>query len=116
MESTDDVFDEAFEATRLKMLAQQFPEIAEGNGTVVFHSEDHEARLSHARWTTEGNLFADAGKSGFKLYLMELINMFIQYRARCGQPRWKKGTVRIKQGVIEIEWAPDDLIETTQRE
>ncbi|MEH6540888.1 hypothetical protein [Halopseudomonas sp.] len=41
-------FDEGFEAQRLSMLSQQFPDIAVGRGNVAFYAEDDEARLSHA--------------------------------------------------------------------
>tara|TARA_B100001059_G_scaffold229851_3_gene263105 strand:+ start:19783 stop:20124 length:342 start_codon:yes stop_codon:yes gene_type:complete len=101
-------FDESFEAQRLSMLSQQFPEMAEGRGKVTFYAEDHEARLSHASWETEGGLLAAAGKSGFKLYLMELLDTLIQYRAQCGRSRWNEGILHIDQGDLRIEWLLGD--------
>ena len=101
-------FDEGFEAQRLSMLSQQFPEMAEGRGKIALYAEDDEARLSHASWETEGGLLADAGESGFKLYLMELLDTLIQYRAQCGRSYWKKGIVHIDQGDIRIEWLLGD--------
>lgn len=101
-------FDEGFEAQRLSMLSQQFPEMAEGRGKIAFYAEDDEARLSHASWETEGGLLAAAGKSGFKLYLMELLDTLIQYRAQCGRSRWNEGILHIDQGDLRIEWLLGD--------
>lgn len=97
-----------FELLRLDMLARQFPDIVQGCGRVVFFAEDDEARLSYASWRTEGGLFERASEAGFKLYLMELLDGFIQYRAQIGQANRKQGIVRIDRGTIAIEWLPDD--------
>lgn len=66
-------FDESFEAQRLSMLSQQFPEMAEGHGNAAFYAEDDEVRLSQASWEAEGGLLDAAGEPGLKLYLMELL-------------------------------------------
>ena len=96
-----------FELLRLDMLARQFPGIVQGCGQVVFAAEDDEARLSHASWRTEGDLFERASETGFKQYLMELIDCFIQYRAQIGQAKRKNGVVRINRGSLMIEWLSD---------
>jgi len=101
-----------FELLRLGMLARQFPDIAQGCGQVIFAAENDEARLSHASWSTEGDLFERASETGFKLYLMELLDGFIQYRAQIGQANRKQGIVRIDRGTITIEWLPDDSLPT----
>jgi len=103
-------FDEGFEAQRLSMLSQQFPDIAVGRGNVAFYAEDDEARLSHASWETEGELSVVAGESGFKLYLMEFLDSIIQYRAQCHQAPWQNGIVHIDPGSLRLEWlAKDDV-------
>lgn len=101
-----------FELLRLDMLARQFSGIVQGCGQVVFAAEDDEARLSHASWRTEGDLFERASETGFKQYLMELIDCFIQYRAQTGQAKQKNGVVRIGRGSLVVEWlSNDDLLE-----
>lgn len=100
-------FDPDFESLRLGMLLRQFPELADGRCEVHFAADD-EARLSHASWSTDVAWFVEAGESGFKLYLMELLDSVIQYRAQCGQSRWKQGIVRISQGAMSIDWLVDD--------
>jgi hypothetical protein len=101
-------FDAGYETLRLEMLSRQFPEHADCCGEVRFVADDDEARLNHASWSTEGDWFVQAGESGFKLYLMELLDSLIQYRAQCGQSRWKRGIVRISQGAMSIDWLVDD--------
>ena len=103
-------FDPSFESLRLGMLLRQFPELADFCGEVRFAACDEEARLTHASWSTDGDWFAQAGESGFKLYLMELLDSFIQYRAQCYQAPWQNGIVYIDAGSLRIEWlAKDDV-------
>lgn len=110
MDSLQSKFDPGFESRRLGMLVRQFPELADGRCEVRFAADD-EARLSHASWSTDVAWFVEAGESGFKLYLMELLDSLIQYRAQCGQSCWKKGIVRISQGAMSIDWLVDDEFE-----
>ena len=103
-------FDPDFESLRLGMLLRQFPEHADGSCEVRFAADD-EARLSHASWSTDVTWYVLANDSGFKVYLMELLDSLIQYRAQCGQSCWKKGIVRISQGAMSIDWLVDDEFE-----
>lgn len=100
-------FDQDFEATRLAMLAKQYPEVVKENGKVVFCAEDNEARLSGTRWTVEDEIFEKATESGFKVHLIELLDNFIQYRNQCSELPKKEGVVRFSGGEISIEWLPD---------
>ena len=100
-------FDPDFESLRLGMLLRQFPEQADGRCEVRFAADD-EARLSHASWSTDVSWYVLANDSGFKVYLMELLDILIRYRAQCGQSRWKNGIVRISQGAISVDWLVDD--------
>jgi len=100
-------FDPDFESLRLGMLLRQFPEHADGRCEVCFAADD-EARLSHASWSTNILWYVLASDSGFKVYLMELLDILIRYRAQCGQSRWKNGIVRISQGAISVDWLVDD--------
>ncbi len=100
-------FDRDFEATRLAMLAKQYPEIVKANGEVVFCAEDNECRLSGTRWTVEDDIFQQATKSGFKVHLIELLDNFIEYRGQCNELPKKEGIVRFGDGRLSIEWLPD---------
>ncbi|MCZ0928406.1 hypothetical protein [Vreelandella janggokensis] len=100
-------FDQAFEATRLAMLAKQYPQIVKANGEVVFCAEDNESRLSGTRWTIEDDIFEQATESGFKVYLIELLDNFIEYRGQCNELPKKEGVVRFGDGGLNIEWLPD---------
>ena len=100
-------FDQDFEATRLAMLAKQYPEVVKENGKVVFCAEDNEARLSGTRWTVEDEIFEKATESGFKVHLIELLDNFIQYRNQCSELPKKEGVVRFSDGGLNIECLPD---------
>ncbi|MDL2198131.1 hypothetical protein QQF45_03520 [Halopseudomonas aestusnigri] len=100
-------FDADYESRRLAMLALQFPEHADGRCEVRFAADD-EARLSHASWSTDVVWFVLAGDSGFKTYLLELLDSFIRYRAQYRHLPWKSGIVYIDSGSLRIEWLADD--------
>lgn len=100
-------FDQDFEATRLAMLAKQYPEIVKANGEVVFCAENSEPRLSGTRWTIEDDIFEQATESGFKVHLIELLDNFIEYRGQCNELPKKEGVVRFGGGGLNIEWLPD---------
>lgn len=104
-------FDQDFEATRLAMLAKQYPEILKANGEVVFCAEDDESRLSGTRWTLEDDIFEKATESGFKVHLIELLDNFIEYRGQCNELPKREGIVRFGEGSLNIEWLPDGSTE-----
>ncbi|QQN49105.1 hypothetical protein [Stutzerimonas balearica] len=104
-------FDQNFEATRLTMLAKQYPEIVKATGEVIFCAEDNEARLSGTRWKVEDSIFEQATESGFKVHLIELLDNFIEYRGRCNELPKKEGVVRFGDGSLNIEWLPDGSTE-----
>lgn len=85
-------FDQTFESTRLAMLAKQHPDIVKEKGKVVFRAEDDEDLLCRASWRLEDDVFDQATESGFKLLLMELIDIFsFNTEASAINSREKKG-------------------------
>lgn len=104
-------FDKEFEATRLTMLAKQYPDIVKENGEVVFCAENNEDRLSSTRWKIEDDIFGQATESGFKVHLIALLNNFIEYRGQCDELPKKEGVVRFGDGFLNIEWLPDGSTE-----
>ncbi|MBR9828927.1 MAG: hypothetical protein GYB41_09825 [Oceanospirillales bacterium] len=104
-------FDQDFEATRLAMLAKQYPEIVKAGGEVVFCAEDNEDRLSGTRWKIEDDIFKQATELGLKVHLIELLNNFIEYRGQFNELPKKEGVVRFGDGCLNIEWLPDGFTE-----
>ena len=100
-------FDQDFEATRLTMLAKQYPEIVKATGEVIFRAEDNEDRLSGTRWKVEDGIFEQANELGFKVHLIELLDNFIEYRGQCNELPKKEGVVRFGDGGLNIEWLTD---------
>ena len=104
-------FDQDFEATRLAMLAKQYPEIVKVGGEVVFCAEDNEDRLSGTRWKIKDDIFKQATESGFKVHLIELLDNFVEYRGQFNELPKKEGVVRFGNGCLNIEWLPDGSTE-----
>ena len=104
-------FDQDFEATRLTMLAKQYPEIVKATGEVIFCAEDNEDRLSGTRWKVEDGIFEQATEWGFKVHLIELLDNFIEYRGQCNELPKKEGVVRFGDGGLNVEWLPDGSTE-----
>ena len=69
-----------------------------------FYAEDDEDRLSGASWDIDDEIYETMNCSGFKLFLMEVLDTFIQYRSQHNQLPRKQGVVQIGQGSITIEW------------
>src|SRR5699024_4132223 len=99
-------FDQNFEATRLTMLAKQYPEIVKATGEVIFCAEDNEDRLSGTRWKVEDSIFEQATESGFKVHLIELLDNFIVYRGGWNELPKKEGVDRIGYSILNIELTP----------
>lgn len=100
-------FDQDFEATRLAMLAKQYPETVKVKGEVIFCAEDGEDRLSGTSWTLEDDVFDQVTAPGFKLHPIELLDDFIEYRGQCNELPKKEGIIRFGGGALSIEWLPD---------
>lgn len=100
-------YDQSFESIRLNMLAQQHFEIVKIEGQLFFHADENEDRFSHGTWTLDENISAQAADSGFKLNLIELLDIFIIYRGQNNELPNKVGIVRFGDGELNIQWLPD---------
>lgn len=98
-------FDAEFEPMRLRILAQQYPKIVKTQGKVIFFAEDDEDRIFWARWfMKDENVMTQCSETGFKVDLMNLLDIFIQYRAQCNQLPKNAGVVLFGCDKVEIEW------------
>jgi len=99
-----ETFDPEFEQMRLEMLAMQYPDMVVVRGKVTFFAMDDEDRIAKTRWELEKDIFDELTDSGFKIHLINLLDDFIVYRARCKKSPRKRGVVSFENGVIGIEW------------
>ncbi len=98
-------YDPDFEQLRLTMLARQNPEIVKTQGKVVFFAEDDEDHISWSRWFLQDEkVSALCSETGFTTDLMNLLDIFIQYRAQCHQLPRKTGVVLFSEDKWRIEW------------
>lgn len=103
-------FDPNFESTRLRMLAQQHPEIVKVKGQIIFNAEEDEDRLSGTSWKLEEEIFDKITDSGFKIHIIELIDNFIEYRGQHKETPRKEGIIHFGDGLLDIEWLPNGSI------
>jgi hypothetical protein len=104
LETHDTSHDENFDQTSLDRLATQYLTKNTTEGRVLFLSDSKDNRIDHARLQ-----LADADHdvlkgSGFKLHLMELLDILLIYRAQHCQPDSSRGVVRLFSGQMSIEW------------
>ncbi|THK40629.1 hypothetical protein E8Q33_12240 [Methylophaga sp. SB9B] len=104
-------FDPKFEITRLNMLAKQHFEIVKVDGQLFFHADENEDHFSHGTWTLDEDIEVQASDSGFKLHLIELLNIFIMYRGENNNLPKKMGIVRFGDGELNIQWLTDETVD-----
>ncbi|MCK7546223.1 hypothetical protein MLC59_18875 [Marinobacter bryozoorum] len=103
-------FDPNFESSRLRMLAQQHPEIVKVKGQIIFNAEEDEDRLSGTSWKLEEDIFDKITESGLKIHIIELIDNFIEYRGQHKETPRKEGIIHFGDGLLDIEWLPNGSI------
>lgn len=104
-------YDADVDTQRLSQLAEQFIPDNPVEGRVLFLSNHEGDYLEHARWQIDDATYETFNASGFKLHLMELINILIIYRTQCQQPNSNQGIVYIRKNKLSIEWLPKIQVE-----
>lgn len=98
-------YDPSFDQFRLDQLADQCLSGNSGEGMVIFLSDSDDNRLDVTSWWFEDeDAKAKLMKSEFKLYLVELLDNLLVYRAQHNQPYASQGVVRISDNRMSIEW------------
>ncbi|WP_341938243.1 hypothetical protein [Marinimicrobium sp. C2-29] len=75
-------YDANFDKARLGQLSEQYLTNSAAEGRVLFLSDSDDNRLDHARWQVDDVVYDDFSKSGFKMHLMELLDILLVYRAQ----------------------------------
>ncbi len=98
-------YDPSFDQSRIDQLAAQCLESNVGEGKVIFLSDSEDNRLDVASWRFEDEQAKDKlMKSDFKVYLMNLLDSLLVYRAQHGQPNATQGVVYVCQDRMELQW------------
>ena len=101
---TDDTFDAGFDQARLNQLAEQHLANSQIEGKVYFFSESENNRIDSATWQFASKDYASLNDAGFKLHLMELLDILLIYRAKYKQANVSQGVVHVKCAKLSIEW------------
>ena len=106
-------YDSTFDQTRLDQLAAQCLATNTCEGKVIFLSDSDDNRLDVASWRFEDeDGKARLMKTEFKLYLMELLDSLLIYRARHGQLNASQGVVNICRDKMDLQWVSREKAES----
>jgi hypothetical protein len=105
-------YDTSFDQARLDQLAGQHLKNSNITGRVLFCSESEYNQIDYATWQFEDKDQTVLKGSGFKLHLMELLNILLVYRAQHNQLNTSQGVVNVDGDQLSIEWLPKSGAET----
>jgi len=104
------VFDPHFEGFRLSMFAQQYPDIANKEGKVIFLADEDKDEIFVTRWNFDDAIYNEISESNFKIQFILLLDIFIRYRSECGEPLRREGVVSFGNGRLDIGWLPNGSV------
>lgn len=107
-----EVFDPEFESMRLNQLTKQCLSDMEISGEVYFGVLGKENQLDFATWFFDNPSQEKIDSSGYKDFLMRLLDCLIIYRSRHEQEYSRDGIVTIKDSFTSIKWIKDGEAET----
>lgn len=102
-----EIFDPEFESMRLNQLTNQFLSGMEISGEVFFGALGKENRLDFATFFFGEPSQEKVVSSGYKDFLISLLDCLIIYRSNHGQEFSRDGIVKIKNSFASIEWIKD---------
>lgn len=102
-----DIFDTNYESTRLNQLSKQCLSDANITGEIYFGAINGENRLDFASWFFNDVAQEKINNSGYKEFLLNLLDALIIYRSNHKQEFSRSGIVKIKESCASIEWIKD---------
>lgn len=107
-----EIFDPEFESMRLNQLTKQCLSDMEISGEVFFGALGKENRLDFSTFFFDEPSQEKIDSSGYKDFLMRLLDCLIIYRSSHDQEFSRDGIVKIKDSFASIEWIKDGEAET----
>lgn len=107
-----EIFDPEFESIRLNQLTNQFLSDMVISGEVFFGALGKENRLDFATLLFDKPSQEKIDNSGYKDFLISLLDCLIIYRSGHEQEFSRDGIVTIKDSFASIEWIKDGEAET----
>lgn len=103
----NDIFDTNYESIRLNQLSKQCLSDANITGEIYFGAINGENRLDFASWFFNDVAQEKINESGYKDFLLSLLDSLIIYRSNHEQEFSRAGIVKIKDSFASIEWIKD---------
>lgn len=103
----NDIFDADYENIRLNQLSKQCLSDLKITGEIYFGSITEENRLDFASWFFSDSEQEKIDSSGYKDFLLNLLDSLIIYRSSHEQKFSRAGIVTIKESCASIEWVKD---------
>lgn len=107
-----DIFDVSFEQSRLNLLTEQCLAGINISGEVIFGALEQENRHDFSNWYFSEHNEEVINTSGFKHYLIHLLDDLIIYRTAHNQELSRCGIVTISHSQASIKWVSDYELET----
>lgn len=105
------IYDPNFDQLRLNLLAEQCLIDKNIGGQVIFSAETYDSHIDHATPQFNDDDYASLKKSGFMLFLIELLHSLSNYRTEHKRPNSKQGIVHVNQSQLSIEWLSLEAVE-----
>ncbi|MCE0734609.1 hypothetical protein LWH48_17775 [Halomonas sp. G15] len=107
-------YDPDFDQYRLDQLASTHLSDRLAIGDIAFFADD-DGRLGKATWRLNDNAYKTLNDSGFKHYLMELLDSLIIYRKQHNKPNSSQGIIYVNGRKLNIEWVtPEEAFQKSE--
>ncbi len=107
-----DMFDVGFEQSRLNLLTEQCLAGTDISGEVIFGALEEENRHDFSNWNFSEFNEEAINASGFKHYLVHLLDDLIVYRTNHKQELSRCGVLTISHSQASIKWVSDYELKT----
>lgn len=107
-----DIFDADYEQKRLNMLTEQCLAGTDISGEVIFGALEQENRHDFSTWNFNDRGEETINSSGFKHYLVHLLDNLMIYRSNHNQELSRCGVVTISHSKASIKWVSDYEMES----
>jgi len=101
----------SFAENRLNQLTDQLLSETSVTGSIVFFADEEAGGISGATWRFDEEDHTFLKESGYKLLLMELLDILIQHRASEGDADTLCGLVHLDASSPEIHWLTSEEAE-----
>ncbi|HDY85888.1 hypothetical protein LCGC14_0997330 [marine sediment metagenome] len=103
----NNIFDDHFEAKRLERLRIQCLSNVNISGEIIFAAmDDNLPYINQSAWMFQNNDNQILSDSGYKYYMLSMLDIFAEYRSQFEGLECRGGVVSLKNSASVIVWMP----------